>query len=147
MSIHISTYASDFVSSFVLLVSPSFFFLLLFLDFAFSRRLRRKPETVLSKQLWLGKRKKVKLINSAREASTWITKNYLATQQRRIHLGGSQLKNHKNISTHAASAYITVLSLRILAQSKRIFPSPEKRRKIASEKNGRVKKKKPKQTN
>lgn len=45
-----SSYTSDFVSSFVLLVSPSFFFLLFFLDLAFSRRLRRKPETVYGNQ-------------------------------------------------------------------------------------------------
>lgn len=43
----LKTYASDLTSSFVLFVSPSFFFLS-FLDFDgfLSRRLRRKPETV-----------------------------------------------------------------------------------------------------
>jgi hypothetical protein len=41
-----TSYTSDFVSSFVLFDSPSFFFLFVFFDLAFSRRLRRKPETI-----------------------------------------------------------------------------------------------------
>lgn len=86
-----STYASDFVSSLVLFVSPSFFFLFVFLDFAFSRRLRRKPETDAAEK------KETKLIDSASVRSWWrLNKgDYLQikTHPPRIKI---LLENHKN---------------------------------------------------
>lgn len=44
------TYASESFSSLALEFSVESFFFLVFLDFAFSRRLRRKPETVIGKR-------------------------------------------------------------------------------------------------